>query len=93
MASCAWAGSIAGGGFHAGEILFTGFTVEPKVFFVGDWSVGMVTKVRDVRLCTGNRGAKEEMGSSESKVLLVIGGEGEAEWCGCTVRGEVHVMD
>ena len=58
------------------ESLFTGFTMEPKVFFVGDWSICMFTKVRYGRLCTGNRGVREEMGSSEGKVLLVIAGEG-----------------
>ena len=81
------------GGFLAGKILVTGFTMEPKVFFVGDWSVCIFTKVKYGRLCTGNCGAKEEMGCSESKVVLVIVGEGEAEWCGCTVPGEIHVMD
>ena len=67
--------------------------MEPKIFFIGDGGVCMITKMGDVRLSTSNRGAKEKMSCSESEVVLVITWEGEAEWCGCAVCCKVHMMD
>ena len=72
--------------------LFTCFTVKLEVFLIHDRCVCVSMKVRDVRLGTSDGGPKEEMGSSESEVLLVVTGEGKTEWCGSAVGGEVHVM-
>ena len=71
----------------------TGFSMEPEVFFVVDWGVSVVTKMGDARLSTGNGGTKEKVSRSESEVVLVIAGEGEAEGCCGAVCRKVHMMD
>ena len=62
LEGCLFQGRIVSWGcFHAWLSGGTCFAVEPEVLLIVDRGVGVITKMGDARLSTGNGGPKEKM--------------------------------